>query len=216
MQTVKRITPVAAGVAVALTAACFGPQAAAHEAHKHRAAKPTESVAAVKLPAAKPLPFDMGGPFSLVDHNGRRRTDRDFLGSYILIFFGYANCKSMCPVGLGRMVKALDILGAAAARIQPLFVSVDPESDTAPRLRDFVTTLHPRMIGLTGTPAEVRGAAKVYNVQYEQVTPASDPDRIFSHGSYVYLMKPDGRFATLLPPILGAEAMAKTIRRYLR
>ena len=187
----------------------------AHDNHVHQPA----SQRAAAAPAAKPAPailrFEFGGPFSLIDHRGRRRTDRDFRGRHMLIFFGYAQCKSICPVGLGRIAKALDELGELAERIQPIFITVDPDNDTPEAIAAHVRTIHPRMIGLTGTKAELRAAAMAYNVEAKLLTEPGDKEPIYAHGSFIFLMKPDGKFATLFPPVMGPEAIAASVRRYV-
>ena len=186
--------------------------ALAHDNHVH------ERAAAVSMARKGPamLRFEFGGPFSLVDHDGTRRTDRDFRGRHMLIFFGYAQCKSICPVGLGRMAQALDALGPAAARVQPIFITVDPDNDTPDVIARHVKAIHPRMIGLTGTRAELRAAARAYNVETKRLTKPGDKAPIYAHGSYIFLMKPDGKFATLFPPVLGPEAIAASVRRYIQ
>jgi protein SCO1/2 len=161
------------------------------------------------------LKFDFGGPFSLVDRRGRRRTDEDFRGRHMLIFFGYAMCKSICPVGLGRMARALDELGAAGERIQPIFITVDPDNDTPDVIAAHVARIHPRMIGLTGTRAELRAAATAYNVETRLLTEPGGKAPIYAHGSYIFLIKPDGKFAALFPPVMGAQAIAAALRRYV-
>ena len=171
--------------------------------------------AAAETPKAAAFPFDIGGPFALTDHTGRRVTERDFLGAPMLVFFGYASCESICPVGLKRMVDTLALLGEDGARIQPILITVDPERDGVETLARRVAEIHPRLIGLTGTPDQLAAAAKAYQVESKAVGTSWKGDKIFSHGSYIYLMGPDGSFATLLPPILDPQAMAKTIRNYL-
>ena len=198
-----------------LSAACAwlaaGP-VAAHDRETHAA--PAHQMVA-ETPAAAAIPFDFGGPFELTDHTGRRVTERDFLGAPMLVFFGYASCESICPVGLKRMVDTLELLGADGARIQPVLITVDPERDSVEALAGRVAKIHPRLVGLTGTPDQLAAAARVYKVESKAVGTSWKGDKIFSHGSYIYLMGPDGSFATLLPPILDPQAMAKTIRSYL-
>src|SRR6185369_5663490 len=114
----------------------------------------------------------MGGPFTLTDQNGRRVSDRDFAGKYRLIYFGYTFCPDVCPVdmqviGAGlRRFEAED--GARAARVQPIFISVDPARDTPAVLRQFVAAFHPRMIGLTGSEAEIAQVAREYRIFYQR------------------------------------------------
>ena len=204
IRLVTAITVLAAGLA-------GGGAGFAHEAETRMIAL---AAGGAEGPAA-PFPFEVGGPFRLTDHRGREVSDEDFRGSYLLVFFGYANCERICPVGLKRMVEALDLLGEAAARVQPLLITVDPARDTVEALAAYVPQVHPRLIGLTGTPAQLAAAAKAYRVEAAQVGTSWKGEPVFAHGSYVYLMGPDGRFATLLPPVLDSETMAETIRKYL-
>ncbi len=188
----------------------FGP-ATAHDGKKH--SKPNLSALPGK---ATPLPFDVGGPFSLVDHNGKPRTDKDFRGKFMLVFFGYANCKSICPVGLRRMTTAMDSLGQAGEKIQPLLISIDAAHDTPENMRNEVPKVHPRLIGLTGSETQLKAAAKAYQVESKQVSQTPDGNPVFAHGSYIYLMAPDGKLATIIPPVLGDEQMAGIMRRYVK
>lgn len=204
--------PVQAVLLATLAVALPGGAALGHGEEKHQAAKPAAAVAAV--PDA-PFPFEIGGAFELTDHRGRPVTDRDFRGRPMLVFFGYANCERICPVGLKRMVEAMDLLGEAGRKIQPVLITVDPARDSAESLAAYVPTVHPRLVGLTGSPKQLAAAAKAYRVERQDLGKSWDGKPVISHGSYVYLMDAEGRFATLLPPVLDAAAMAKTIRKYL-
>jgi len=92
----------------------------------------------------------VGGPFQLIDHTGRQRSDTDFRGKLLVIYFGFTSCPDVCPTELQSISLALDALGPAAAAVQPLFISIDPERDTPARLADFVSSFHPQFVGLTG------------------------------------------------------------------
>ncbi len=172
------------------------------------------NVAAQANPA-EPSPFALGGPFSLVDHDGRPRSDRDFRGTFMLVFFGYANCRGMCPVGLPHMTAAVDALGEMADMVQPVFISVDPGRDTPGALRDFVRKFHPRLVGLTGPAARLRAVARSYRAEAKVIGRFPDGSPIFSHGTYIYLVGPDGNVLTLFPPVMESGAMAAAIRRYI-
>lgn len=199
-------------VLLAALAVCLsgGGVALGHDEEKQQAVGP--AVAAVP---DTPFPFKIGGPFELTDHRGRPVTDRDFRGRPMLVFFGYANCERICPVGLKRMVEAIDLLGEAGQKIQPVLITVDPARDSAATLAAYLPTLHPRLVGLTGSPAQLAAAAKAYRVDRQDLGKSWDGKPVISHGSYLYLMDAEGRFATLLPPVLDAAAMARTIRKYL-
>jgi protein SCO1/2 len=177
------------------------------------------SPAAMRLRADEPWPVSFGGPFALTDHTGGRVTDVDFRGSWLLVQFGYTGCPDLCPLGLDTLARVLDLLGpAAAARVQPLFVTVDPARDTPAALAGFVPAFHPRLVGLTGSEPEIRGVAKAYRVHRRKVLtdPARPDDYLIDHGSFTYLMGPDGRFVTLFPYGTPAERMAEVIGSYLR
>src|SRR5215211_6076043 len=101
----------------------------------------------------------IGGAFSLSDHNGQRRTDADFRGKLLLVYFGFTFCSDVCPIDLQSIATALDGLGPAGAQVQPLFITVDPEKDTPAQLKSYVALFHPRMIGLTGDAREIKRVA---------------------------------------------------------
>ena len=104
----------------------------------------------------------VGGPFALIDHDGRRRTDTDFRGKLLLIYFGFTLCSDVCPTELQAIASAIDQLGPAADAVQPLFITVDPEKDTPEQLKSYVALFHPRLIGLTGDPRAVKKVALAY------------------------------------------------------
>ena len=165
--------------------------------------------------AAAPIPIDPGGPFSLIDQHGKPTTDRDFRGRHMLIFFGYANCPGICPTGLRGMAGAIDVLGPDAEKIAPILVTIDPERDTPENLGPALAKVHPRLIGLTGSFDDLNAAAKAYKVSAKLVGWTLQKQPIVEHGSYVYLMGPDGEFLTIFPPIIDPEEMASAIRKYL-
>jgi protein SCO1/2 len=172
------------------------------------------------LPASAqedPLAGRFGGPFSLVAQDGRRVTERDFAGRFVLVTFGYTHCPDVCPTDLVAMAQALDAVGESGERIQPVFVTVDPARDTPALLKEYVASFHPRLLGLSGSEAEVAAAAKAWKVHRRKVltAPGSADDYLVDHGSLIYLMGPDGRFLTLFPANTPGETMAAAIRKYL-
>lgn len=142
----------------------------------------------------------VGGAFSLVDQTGKRVTEKDFLGRPMLVMFGFTYCPDVCPSGLQVLSAALDQLGPKADRIQPVFISVDHERDNPEQLALYLKSFHPRLIGLSGTAAEIATAAKAYRVYYKRVDdPKSTAGFTYDHSSLIYLMGPDGRYLAHFP-----------------
>jgi len=157
----------------------------------------------------------LGGPFSLVDQNGQRRTDADYRGKYMLVFFGYTYCPDVCPTTLAVMTAALDMMGTRAERIVPIFISVDPARDTPEMLKNYLAAFGPRWVGLTGTPEEVAAIAKEYRVYY-RVNAGEDGNYTVDHSGVVYLMKPDGTYLANYslanqPDLMAADLTRRTI-----
>jgi cytochrome oxidase Cu insertion factor (SCO1/SenC/PrrC family) len=157
----------------------------------------------------------VGGPFELTDHTGRRRTDADFRGKLVVLYFGYMSCPDVCPTELQAISLALDKLGAAADPVQPLFITVDPERDTPARLADYVSSFHPRLVGLTGSVPAIRQTALAYRVYFAK--PAAPAENYpVDHTGFIYLVGADGRFLGFLPPGLPPDAIADAIGARLR
>ncbi len=137
------------------------------EAAPHGAATPAQAAEAPPLPetAALPFPIDIEASFDLVDQSGNRRSEEDFAGKPMLIFFGYASCEAICSVALPRLAGALDILGDKAAALQPIMITVDPVNDTPEALAEAMPKIHPRLLGLTGTEAELAAARAAFQVE---------------------------------------------------
>jgi protein SCO1 len=158
----------------------------------------------------------VGGPFSLVDHTGKRVTDKDFRGRYMLVFFGFTFCPDVCPAGLQVMTAALERIGAKAERVTPLFITIDPERDTPGQLAQYVKSFHPRLVGLTGTPAEIQAAASAYRVFHKKVKDEkSTSDYTMAHTSIIYLMDPAGEFVTHFTHATPVETMVASLARAL-
>ena len=143
----------------------------------------------------------VGGPFSLTDSSGKRVTDKDFRGRDMLVFFGFTSCPDICPASLQLMSTVLDKLGPKADRITPIFITIDPERDTAPKLDEYVKHFSPRIVGLTGTPEEIAAAAKAYRVYYNKVPNKVVPgDYTMDHTGIIYLMDANGDYVTHFTP----------------
>lgn len=154
-------------------------------------------------------------PFSLIDQTGRTVTDRDFAGRFMLIFFGYTHCPDICPTDLTVMSDAVDLLGPAGERVQPIFITIDPARDTVESLADYVPEFHPRMVGLTGTEEQITAAAKAYRVYFRAGEPDEDGAYLMEHTSYTYLIDPSGEYVTHFVYGQGPEKMAEIIRKHL-
>jgi protein SCO1/2 len=161
----------------------------------------------------------IGGPFTLTNQDGRTVTERDFQGKYRIVYFGFANCPDICPTDLATVGKAIRQLEkedrALAAKIQPIFISVDPERDTPARLKEYAAAFHPRLTALTGTPEQIKAAADAYRIYYKSV-PADNGEYQVDHMRLIYLMDPDGKPIALLPHDKGAEAVAADLKRWVK
>ncbi|GMV64108.1 MAG: hypothetical protein AMXMBFR74_32750 [Parvibaculum sp.] len=157
----------------------------------------------------------VGGPFTLVNDAGETVTDETFRGRYMLIYFGFTFCPDVCPTELGIMSAALDQLGEKAEKVQPLFVTIDPERDTPEVMARYVTLFHPRLMGLTGTPEQIASIAKAYHVFYRKAEDESSTDYTMDHSSIVFLMGPDGEYLKLFPPQTPPDKMAEAIASYI-
>jgi cytochrome oxidase Cu insertion factor (SCO1/SenC/PrrC family) len=157
----------------------------------------------------------IGGPFSLIDHNGKPRTDADFRGKLLIIYFGFTFCSDTCPVDLQSIAQALDKLGPADERVQPLFITVDPEMDTPAQLKNYVALFHPRFIGLTGSVKQIRQAARAFKVYYAKTAPTKRKGYEIDHTGFVFLVAPDGTYLGYLPPGTPADRMVEVLRPHM-
>ena len=168
------------------------------------------SPAAVNIAGA-----EIGGPFTLTDHTGARVTSVGLIDGPALIYFGYTFCPDICPVDVAVMASAVDLLAEQGFEVTPVFVTIDPARDTPEALTYYAEAMHPRMIALTGTEAEVKAAANAYRVYYERVDlEDSAAGYLMSHSTFTYFVMPDGLkalFRNNFPP----EEMAGEIARIL-
>jgi protein SCO1 len=149
----------------------------------------------------------VGGPFTLKNSNGQMVTDRTFRGKYMLVYFGYTYCPDVCPTTLNAVADALDRLGKKADELDPIFITVDPKRDTPSVMKQYTAAFTPRLIGLTGSDAEIATVAKEYHVYYAEHRTGPGPnDYSMDHSSILYLMGPNGQFvAPLRTDSTGAE-----------
>lgn len=158
----------------------------------------------------RPAKAAIGGPFELVDGNGRVVTDRDFRGKWMLVYFGYTHCPDACPTALQDMANALDLLGPKKTDAALLFITVDPARDTPAVMKDYVSNFEAPITGLSGTPEQVAKAAKEYRVYYAKHPTKDGYD--MDHSSIIYVMDPSGDFVTNFSHENTPEQIASRLR----
>ena len=157
----------------------------------------------------------IGGPFELVDQNGTTVTDKDVIDGLSLVYFGYTYCPDVCPLDTARNAEAVSLLEAENLMVKPVFITIDPARDTPEVIGDFVSYIHPRMVGLTGTEAQVKAAAKAYQVYYSKQVDAQDPEfYLMEHMTNTYLMDPKYGFLQFFDRTVRPESMANTVACY--
>lgn len=172
----------------------------------------------------KPVEIPIGGPFTLVDHDGRSVTNETYKGRYRLVFFGYTFCPDICPTKLTEITLALDTFAQTsperAAKIVPIFISVDPERDTVDALRAYRRHFHPRLVTLTGTAEQIRAVTKAYKAYYNKVYPDEKSRKaneyLIDHSAYMYLMGLDGGYLTHFTQSTTPEQMAARLAEYVK
>jgi protein SCO1/2 len=179
------------------------------------------ATAAEEQPAAAQMMDDLmygrgavGGPFTLTDHTGRKRSDSEFRGRLMVVYFGYTYCPDVCPADLMAITQALDALGPAAGGIQPVFITVDPERDTKV-LADYVAAFHPSLVGFTGSPEEIRKVANAYKAFYAKVRDERSGEYSIDHAGAIYVMGRDGEYLGFMPPQTSPDRLTEVLRKHL-
>lgn len=193
----------AGGIAVAVGSWWLWPQ----DAEERSAAALMDAVMWNKEP--------VGGAFALVDHNGRRRTDADFHGKFLVIYFGFTFCSDVCPIDLQAIAATVDKLGAIGDTVQPLFITVDPEKDTPEQLKGHVALFHPRLIGLTGDAKKIRQVALAYKVYYSKAEPTKRAGSEIDHTGFIFLVDAGGKYVGFAPPGTSSDRLVDIIRPHL-
>ncbi|KAK7294719.1 hypothetical protein RJT34_17613 [Clitoria ternatea] len=162
----------------------------------------------------------IGGPFHLINHHGKHVTDKDFLGNWTLLYFGFTHCPDICPDELQKLAATVDkIKEKCGLEIVPVFISVDPERDTVEQVGEYVKEFHPNLIGLTGSPDEIKNVARAYRVYYMK-TAEEDSDYLVDHSIVIYLMNPKMEFVRFFGKNSDADSIAdgviEEVRKYLR
>lgn len=155
----------------------------------------------------------IGGPFELVDETGKTVTDEDVITGPTLIYFGYTYCPDVCPMDMARNVEAIEILDEKGIKVKPVFISIDPERDTPEQLAEFTDYLHPDLLGLSGTPEQVKAASQAYRTYYKKNAPEDADDEFYlvDHSTFTYLMFPGLGLADFFRRDMTPEEMADKI-----
>jgi cytochrome oxidase Cu insertion factor (SCO1/SenC/PrrC family) len=156
----------------------------------------------------------IGGPFALTDQDGRTRTEADFHGRFMLVYFGYSYCPDVCPTTLAMASDALSKLGAKTGRVVPVFITVDPARDTPAVLKAYLASFGKDFVGLTGDEKKIESVAREYHV-YSVKRPLPGGAYAMDHSSVLYLMGPDGRFVTYYEDAIGPDKLAENLRKRL-
>ncbi len=155
----------------------------------------------------------IGGPFKLVDQNGKIRTDQSFRGRHMLVFFGYTHCPDFCPTSLQAVSNTLDALGSDARRVRAVFITFDPERDTVARMKQYHAAFHKDIVMLTGDVKAAKAAAKAYRIYYAKQKPKADGSYSVDHSTYTYLMNREGCYVRHFRHNTPPKVMAKEIRK---
>lgn len=158
---------------------------------------------------------DYGRELALVGHDGRPRTLADFRGKLVVLFFGFTHCPDVCPTTLAEAAQALKALGSDAARVQVLFVTVDPERDTPEVLAKYVPAFHPSFLGLTGDPAAIQKAAKEFKIFYDKRPGKNPGEYSVDHSAQTYVLDAEGRLRLFIRHDRLAQDLAADLRTLL-
>ena len=159
------------------------------------------------------LPSAVGGPFQLTDSNSKPISDQDLKGRPFLVFFGFTHCPDVCPTTLFEVSEILRRLGPEADKMKALFVTVDPDRDTAPVLKDYLSSFDPHLVGVTGDPGALAAMAKAYRVYVKKV-PLDGGGYTMDHTAIVYLMDKNGRFIAPFNVKRKSDDAAADLRKY--
>ena len=177
--------------------------------------------AAAEQPSAAQMMDDLmygsgrvGGPFTLTDQTGKQRSDTDFRGKLMIVYFGYTYCPDVCPTDLMAITQALDALGPAAEDVQPVFITIDPERDTK-LLADYISAFHRSLVGLTGSPDEIRKVANSYKAFYVKVQDERSRDYSIDHAGVIYLIGRNGEYLGFMPPQTNPDRLTEVLRKNL-
>jgi protein SCO1/2 len=164
---------------------------------------------------AATAPVTIGGPFTLTASDGTTVTDGAYRGKWLLVFFGYTFCPDTCPTTLNHVALALQDLGADAAKVQPIFITVDPARDTPEIMGQYAEAFDPRIVGLTGSPQQIAAVMEDYGAYSAQHQISTGGDYLVDHSTYIYVMDPFGKFVRGLDSDSRGSDIADTLRNII-
>ena len=180
---------------------------------------PESTVARLPSQAGSGTP-QVGGAFELLDQSGQTRTQADFAGRHMLVYFGYTYCPDVCPTSLSIMSQAVDLLeeevGTLEDRLVPLFVTVDPARDDVAAMAAYAEHFHPRLVALTGSDEQIAAAAKAYRVYYRRAEDPSATEYLMDHSSFIYLMGTDGTYVSHFAHNATPQEIAEGLKGFLK
>lgn len=199
--------PRTAALATAMLASLAAPVAASGE-------EPPRLTAAEAMDAVMWGKEPIGGSFSLVDHDGIARTEADYRGKVVLVYFGFTFCPDICPADLMAIAGALNELSEAAGDVRGLFVTLDPERDDK-HLKDYVQAFHPNLVGLTGDPDRIARTAHDYSIYHRRIDGGAPDAYTFDHSAYTFLYDKAGAYRGFFPPGTPSDLIAQGVRPLL-
>lgn len=159
----------------------------------------------------------IGGSFTLTDQNGNQVSDSQFRGRHMLVFFGFTSCPSICPVGMATLTQVMEQLGDDGENVQPIFITVDPETDTPARMKEYLANFHPSIIGLTGTPEQIKAVESAYKVYASKTEDKSMPTGYnVDHSGFIYLMDKNGEYLRHCSYDENPEKLASDIKEAIK
>ncbi|MEP2531690.1 SCO family protein [Shimia sp.] len=155
----------------------------------------------------------IGGPFELVSETGETVTEKEVLAEPSLIYFGYTYCPDVCPMDTSRNAEAVEILETQGVMVQPVMVTIDPGRDTPEVMAEFTDYLHPRMLGLTGSPEQIKAASQAYRTYYRKQDSSDENDEFYlvDHSTFTYLTLPEHGFVEYFKRDVTPEKMAERV-----
>jgi protein SCO1 len=168
-----------------------------------------------ELPARATGPVTIGGPFTLTVPDGTTVTDETYRGRWLLVFFGYTFCPDTCPTTLSQVALSLQKLGADAAKVQPIFITVDPVRDTPEVMGQYTEAFDSRIVGLTGSPQQVAAVMEEYGAYSAQREIGAGGDYLVDHSTYIYIIDPSGKFVRGLDSSTRSSDIADTLRNII-